>query len=121
MRLKYLFGGNFIWKTLGVDHLKLFNEWDYMHIRYFTWKGFKKMLNLGDLKIIKTFFDLGTLNHYTDPELTKIYLMNTGKNRLFISLIDIFNFVFPLRFRRWLASLNPNLLSASFYVWASKV
>jgi len=121
MRLKYLFGGNLIWKTPGINHEILFDEWNYMHIKYFTWKGFSKMLFKARLNISKTFFDIGTLNHYTDPLIILDYY-SSHKYYSYIKIaVKIFNMVFPISMRRYIASLNPNLLSGSFYVWVTKV
>ena len=121
MRLKYLFGGNLIWKTPGINHEKTFDEWNYMHLRYFSWSGFKKLIELSGMEISKTFFDIFTLNHYTDPDLVRYYLKNNHKSSAYTVLLNSFDFIFPRRIRRIIAGLNPNLISGSFYVWVKPV
>lgn len=119
MRMRYIFGKNIIWKTPFIDHEKKFDEWNYMHIKFFTWNGFKKMISSANLKITKKFFDIGTLNHYTEPKMVSQYLLNESKNfqsRL-VKIIDIF---FPVSIRRLIANLSPNFFSGSFYVWVKK-
>jgi 2-polyprenyl-3-methyl-5-hydroxy-6-metoxy-1,4-benzoquinol methylase len=50
-RLRILFGGNLIWKDLLHDHTKEFDEWNYQHVRFFTYKGLKKMLSTAGCSI----------------------------------------------------------------------
>lgn len=123
-RLRILFGSNLIWKTLGHDHTKLFNEWDYMHVRFFTWQGFKKFLKIGRFRIVKTFWDFGTLAHYSQPENVFIYLEQKSGNENLIKVLKsawaIFNFSFPRRIRSFIVSLSPSLMCTSFYVWSRK-
>lgn len=126
MRLRLLFGKNIIWKSFFHDHTKSFEEWNYMHKIFFTWKGFKRMLGKNHLKIKKTFFDFGTLNHYSQPEMVFSYLLakNHGAaNRLMVTILkygwQLFNGVFPRELRSHIVSLSPSLFCASFYVWCS--
>ncbi len=121
MRIKMLFGGNIIWKTIDHDHTKEFREWNYMHKTFFTWKGFKEFLNTEHLKITKEFFDFGTLNHYSQPEMVFDYVKKSGNNSLLLNLAEktwkLFNLIFPLKVRSTIVSLSPSLWCASFYVW----
>jgi SAM-dependent methyltransferase len=127
-RLRILLGGNLIWKTIGHDHTKLFEEWNYMHLRFFTWKGFQKFLDLGGFRIVKTFWDFGTLGHYSQPETVFSYIEQTKEKSLgrdlIVSILKrfwlVFNFVFPRNFRRLIVSLDPAIFSAGFYVWVKK-
>lgn len=126
-RLRILFGSNLLWKTLGHDHTKLFEEWNYMHKTYFTWKGFRKFIEYSNLKIVKTFWDFGTLAHYDQPEIVISYFdqISTGKfKKVIIGLLkffwSFFNIVFPRKIRSAIVSLNPGLFSAGFYVWCKK-
>ena len=123
-RLKILFGGNLVWKTLGHDHTKLFDEWDYMHVRFFTWNGFKNFIKMGGFKISKTFWDFGTLSHYSQPEFVISYLKQKGLNNIYIDLLkffwSVFNFIFPRKLRSSIVSLSPSLFCTSFYVWCRK-
>jgi ubiquinone/menaquinone biosynthesis C-methylase UbiE len=121
MRLRYLFGKNLIWKTFGINHENLFEEWNYMHIRYFTWKGFKKLLEKSELHISKTFFDIFTLNHYTDPEIVKQYFKDQNSKTVIVRVLNMFNLIFPRFIRRKIANISPNLLSGSFYVWVKPI
>jgi len=124
-RLRILLGGNLIWKTIGHDHTKLFEEWNYMHLRFFTWKGFQKFLDLGGFRIVKTFWDFGTLAHYNQPESVISYLFQKGANVLVVNLMSMFwsffNMIFPKSLRSFIVSLSPSLLCAGFYVWAKKI
>jgi SAM-dependent methyltransferase len=122
MRLKMLFGGNIIWKTIDHDHTKEFQEWNYMHKIFFTWKGFQRFLNESGLKVVKTFWDFGTLNHYSQPEMVISYMKQKGSSNILTKILEIswniFNFIFPKSLRSFLVSTSPSLLCASFYVWA---
>ena len=123
MRLRILLGHNMIWKTIDHDHTKDFKEWDYMHKIFFTWNGFREFLKLNKLKITKTFWDFGTLNHYSQPELVFEFIRNRKEKRsvLLSKILEglwyFLNFVFPSKLRSYLVSLSPSLLCASFYVW----
>jgi SAM-dependent methyltransferase len=120
MRLRLLFGNNLIWKTIDHDHTKDFKEWDYMHKIFFTWNGFKEFIKLHNLKIARNFWDFGTLNHYSQPEMAIIHLENSGKKgmaNILKTFWSIVNFVLPRSFRSYLVSLSPSLFCASFYVW----
>jgi SAM-dependent methyltransferase len=125
-RLKILFGGNLIWKSLMHNHKKDFEEWNYMHIRFFTWAGVKKMFNSADLKIKKGYWDFGELAHYSDPDMyERAFKINNKKieNRrqwlfykVFLPLYKIFNILFPKKIRAALVSFCPGLLCAGFYL-----
>ena len=125
-RLRILFGSNLLWKVIGQDQTKMFNEWDYMHIRYFTWEGFQHFLRKGGFRIRKTFWDFGTLTHYNNPEFVIPYLKRQpGRKSAFEMFIikygeklwSVFNFIFPKKLRAAIVSLSPSFLSSSFYVW----
>jgi SAM-dependent methyltransferase len=123
-RLKVLFGKNLIWRTLGHDHTKLFNEWDYMHTRFFTWNGFKEFLNNGHFKIVKSFWDFGVLAHYSEPLTVLKYLKQININKYILRFLNflylIFNYILPPKIRSKIVSVSPSLLCASFYVWVKK-
>ncbi len=123
MRLRLLLGKGIIWKSIGHDHGQLFNEWNYMHKIFFTWKGFKEFLYEGNFTIKKTFWDFGTLAHYAQPEMVIAYLNNKNTNERIVltlsTLWNFFNFIFPRSIRGKVVSLSPNLLCAGFYVWCS--
>lgn len=121
MRIKMLFGGNIIWKTIDHNHTNDFEEWNYMHKIFFTWMGFQKFIKTSGLVISKTFWDFGTLNHYSQPEMVLDYMKQKGLSNVLIKISEaswnIFNFVFPKRLRSAVVSVSPSLLCASFYVW----
>lgn len=120
MRLRILFGNNLIWKTIDHSHQELFKEWDYMHKIFFTWSGFQEFIGVHGLKIVRNFWDFGTLNHYSQPEMAIIHLENSNKNSLakvLTILWKLFNLILPRGFRSYLVSISPALFSASFYVW----
>lgn len=123
MRLRILFGKNLIWKAGGHDHAKDFEEWNYLHKIYFTWSGFRKFIEKHNFEIERNFWDFGTLNHYSQPEMAFLYLEQKYKqiDKLPLKMIKIIwgvaNFVFPKNVRAVIVSLSPSLLCASFYVW----
>jgi SAM-dependent methyltransferase len=125
LRLRMLFGKNLIWKTFGHDHTKLFKEWNYMHKFFLTWDGFQEMLSESKLKIVRTFWDFGTLAHYSEPETVFTYFEQLRpKYKKFISAgrfgWKVFNFIFPMKLRSYIVSLSPSFWCASFYVWCKK-
>jgi len=127
-RLRILFGRNLIWKSLGHDHTKLFEEWNYMHKVFFTWKGFQKFLKQGGFKITKTFWDFGTLAHYSQPENVLRYLEQIKDEGLKKTVMlkfgrwswSLFNLVFPKSLRSRVVAISPGLMCAGFYVWCKK-
>lgn len=129
-RLRILFGGNLIWKSLMHNHKKDFEEWNYMHIRFFTWQGVKKMLKLNGLKMVKCYWDFGTLAHYSDPMMYEHAFRLNNKEiksrkqwlmyKILLPAYRIFNFIFPKIFRSALVSLAPDLLCAGFYLRVKK-
>lgn len=133
-RLRILFGSNLIWKTFFHDHTKYFEEWNYMHIRFFTFKGLLKLLNHIGFKIQKCYWDFGMLGHYADPERFskqfRIRLFESKEGipcwkklliiKIFYPFYLILNFIFPKKLRSMIVALNPALLSASFYFKCTK-
>ena len=129
-RLRMLFGGNVIWKSLMHNHKAYFNEWDYMHIRFFTWKGTKKLLDAVGLKVLKSYWDFVTLAHYSDPLMYEYAFKINNKEiktrkqmllyKVLVPLYKVFNVVFPKRLRSFLVSLAPGLLCAGFYIRVEK-
>lgn len=120
-RLRILFGGNLLWKSIGHDHTKLFKEWNYMHKMFFTWKGYKKFLEIYGFKITKTFWDFGNLAHYSQPETVFEYLSQTKslkepQLKMLKGAWSVFNVIFPKRLRSVIVGVSPGLLCSSFYV-----
>jgi len=129
-RLRILFGGNLIWKSFLHNHKKDFDEWNYMHIRFFTWKGVKKLLQLAGLKIVKEYWDFGTLAHYTDPMMYEYAFKLNNKKisskrqwifyKIFLPFYKVFNFIFPKKIRNFVVSFFPGILCAGFYLRVAK-
>lgn len=69
MRLRILFGKGLLWKSIGNDHSRQYDEWNYMHIRFFTYKGFCRFLKLASFRPEKWFWDFSTLAHYNDLDM----------------------------------------------------
>lgn len=123
-RLRILFGKNLLWKTFQHDHTKNQEEWNYMHVRFFTWTGFQRLISTTNFKIEKEFWDLGELAHYSDPEMFYQVLKDKANKspqallflNIFYPLYRFINFIFPKSFRSKIVSLNPGLLCAGFYL-----
>ena len=119
-RIRILFGSNMIWKSIGHDHTKLFDEWNYMHKRFFTWRGFNKMITISGVKIAKSYWDFGTLAHYNQPDVVLRYLSQTKRKNTFLLNVlrlswKVFCIIFPSTVRSRIVSLSPDLLCAGFY------
>jgi len=132
LRIRLLFGKGLIWKAIGSDHSKEYDDWNYMHLRYFTYRSFKRFLEAANVIPEKWFWDFGGLAHYNDPEMyfepqlrkrkSGIQLSSRGKLGIYVlrPLWMILNVVFPRPLRSWIVSLLPGLLSAGFYVRVRK-
>lgn len=127
-RIRMLFGANLLWKTLQHDHSRTMDEWDYMHVRFFTWSGVKRMMKLAGLKIDKKYWDFGTWAHYSDPEMFYTVLKNKKKKskmaKLFLNLVwplyEMVDWIFPRKMRAEVVDLAPGLLCAGFYIRLKK-
>lgn len=132
MRLRILLGKGLIWKSIGSDHSE-YEEWNYMHIRFFTYKGFWKFLWAAGFRPEKWFWDFGALAHYNNPDMwlepqlwKKAHgkpISRRGKFGLYVlrPLWKAFNILFPLPLRRRIVGMFPGLLCAGFYVRARKI
>jgi SAM-dependent methyltransferase len=128
MRLRLLFGKGIMWRTLTSDHSTYNHEWDYMHIRFFTYKGFRQFLSAAGLEPVRFYWDFGNLAHYDNPDrqiapqLRKRAegrpLSRRAQVGLYVvrPLWRVFNLIFPPRLRSAIVALSPGLLSGSFYV-----
>ncbi|MGK2907971.1 MAG: methyltransferase domain-containing protein [Desulfuromonadales bacterium] len=130
-RLRILFGGNLIWRSLVHDHSRHFDEWDYMHIRFFTWRGLQRFLDITNFHIERTFWDFGLAAHYVNLDMYNEHLHEkyavkplTPKARLFFYAIyptwQLYNLVFPRRLRHFIVGLAPGLLCAGYYLHCQK-
>ncbi len=128
MRLRLLFGKGIIWRGLLSDHGATDHEWDYMHIRFFTYKGFRQFLDAAGLRPIRFYWDFGNLAHYynpdrwLEPQLWKrkqgMPISRRAKAGLYVirPLWKLLNTLFPRRLRAAVVSFAPGLLCAGFYV-----
>ena len=133
MRLRILLGKGLIWKSIGSDHSREYDEWNYMHIRFFTYGGFRCFLRAAGFRPEKWFWDFGTLAHYNNPDMwlepqlwKKAHgkpISHRGKVGLYLirPLWKVFNLLFPRPIRARIVSLAPGLLCAGFYVRVQKL
>lgn len=127
-RLRILFGGSMLWNVVGQNHSKMFKQWDYMHVRYFTWSGINEFLNLEGFYIAKRYWDFGTLAYYNHPDFVCFILKNKQNKSVFEKIVlallpiswKLFNIVFPLSIRSSIVSLSPGLFCANFYLRVRK-
>ncbi len=132
MRLRLLRGRNLVWKTFAANHARTYDEWNYMHIRFFTYRGFRRFLAQAKLVPRKWYWDFGDLAHYRNPDMwlePQLWkkangrpISRRGKLGLYLlrPLWGLFNIVFPKPLRRGLVSLAPGLLCSGFYVRCAK-
>ncbi len=132
MRIRLLFGNGVVYKSVFENHSRHYDEWNYMHIRFFTYRGFRAFLREARLNPVRWFWDFGLLAHYHQPEMWiepqiwkrdhGIPLSRRGKFGLAVirPLWAIFNTLFPRPLRRLLVGVAPGLLCGGFYVWAAK-
>lgn len=132
MRMRLLLGKGIIYKSLLANHQSQYNEWNYMHIRFFTFKGFRRFLGDAGFRAEKWFWDFGNLAHYfepgmwIEPQLRKIKegLPVSRRGKLGLYLLRpawlVFNAVFPRRLRSLIVSVCPGLLCGGFYVRCRK-
>jgi SAM-dependent methyltransferase len=131
-RLRILLGRGLLWKSFGQDHRRLFHEWDYMHVRFFTYRGFNQFLATAGFRVVRRYWDFGTLAHYLEPARkipayesywrTKDQL--TRRERLLryviFPLLKLSYVVFPKRVRELIVGLNPGFFCAGFYYHCRK-
>jgi ubiquinone/menaquinone biosynthesis C-methylase UbiE len=132
LRLRILLGRGLIWKSWVSDHSRCYEEWNYMHIRFFTYGGFRRFLQTTGFRPEKWVWDFGNLAHYNNPDMwlepqlwKKAHsrpISGRGKLGLYVirPLWKAFNFFFPPTFRSAVVSLAPGLLCAGFYVRVRK-
>ena len=132
MRLRLLLGRGILWRTTLCEHASRFHEWDYMHVRFFTYRGFREFLAAGGLLAEKFYWDFGTLAHYHDPERwfePQLHKRKRGealsaRSRFALAVLRpgwrLFNLLFPRKLRTWMVSLAPGLLCAGFYARCRK-
>jgi SAM-dependent methyltransferase len=131
-RLRLLFGGNLVWRGILHDHRTEYDEWNYMHIRFFTWGGVKRLLAKHRLEVTRTFFDFGSFGHYFSIPMYAEHLAlkeKTGtltpKGKLFLKVAHpiyrVLSVLFPERARNLVCRAAPSLFTSCFYVHVRKV
>jgi len=132
MRLRLLLGKGIIWHDVFGGHQHDYDEWDYMHIRFFTYRGFRRFLCAAGLEPIRFYWDFGTLAHYHDPEMWMatqtekraagwpLSRRATMALRYVRPLWTVFNTILPRKLRGAVVSLAPGLLCSGFYVRCAK-
>ncbi len=125
IRMRSFFGKGLMYNN---DHAGEYDEWSYMHIRFFTFRGFKRFLKAAGFEPAKWYFDFGHLAHYHQPEMwfepqlwkiqNKIPLSARASRamRLLYPAWRIFNALFPKSLRGSIVALAPGLLCSGFYV-----
>lgn len=128
MRLRILLGCGIIYRSLIDGHNSIYDEWNYMHVRFFTYRGFRSFLKVAGFCAEKWFWDFGNLSHYHDPDMwmePQLWKLSHGKaisprGRIGLYLIRpiwrLLNLVFPRWLRSAIVSLAPGLLCGVFYV-----
>ena len=128
-RLRILFGHNLLWKSIGgFDHTRHFEEWNYMHIRFFTWRGLNELIEKCGFKIKRAFWDFDTLAHYNNPQMyyTSMRIRAESNDPVAVRFLKLYriyvilNILFPKRIRSYVVSLNPGLLCSGFYLHLAK-
>jgi len=128
MRLRIFSGAGILYHSVMEDHRREYDEWNYMHIRFFTYAGLKRFFRIAGIAPEKWFWDFGNLAHYHQPEMwlePQIWkkahgqsLSRRGNFGLYVlgPAWKVFNVIFPRKVRRALVALAPGLLCAGFYV-----
>jgi len=131
-RFRLLLGKGIIWKSIGINHSKNYDSWNYMHIRFFTYNSFKRFIDHAGFKPEKWFWDFGTLAHYQNPDMwiePQEIKIKDGRSLSFRGKIGVFiikplwktvNIIFPHVIRNKIVSFAPGILCAGFYVRARK-
>ncbi|MBZ5568032.1 MAG: class I SAM-dependent methyltransferase [Acidobacteriia bacterium] len=127
MRLRLLCGRGLIYRSLLGGH-EAYDEWNYMHVRFFTYRGFRRFLRAAGFRAEKWFWDFGNLAHYRNPDMwlePQLWKRQHGlplspRAKLGVYIIRplwaAFNAVFPRYVRRAIVAQAPGLLCGGFYV-----
>jgi hypothetical protein len=99
-----------------------------MHIRFFTYSGFRRFLRTAGFGAEKWFWDFGNLAHYHQPEMWfepqewkkkhGLALSRKGKLGFYVlrPMWVVFNTLFPRKVRSAVVSVAPGLFCSGFYV-----
>lgn len=128
MRLRMLAGRGIVYQSLIENHRREYDEWNYMHVRFFTYSGFRRFLSVAGFVPEKWSWDFGNLAHYHQPEMwlepqqwkraQSLPLSRKGKIGLYVlrPMWALLNMVFPRKLRSAIVALAPGLLCSGFYV-----
>lgn len=131
-RIRILLGQGIVYRSFIEDHSQEYDEWNYMHIRFFTYKGFRRYLEAAGVYSERWFWDFGNLAHYHQPEMVfepqlwkkkhGVPISRRAKLGLFLirPVWKLFDLIFPLAARSKLVSICPGLLCSGFYVHCKK-
>ncbi len=118
-RLRLLLGKGLRWKTVFGDHTQFYKDWDYQHLRFFTWASFQHFLAQVEFARIEYIWEFGELlYHPQDAILARLEAADFTRRRwsaLLRPLVHAFFLLFPRRLRVALARWRPGLFAASFY------
>ena len=118
-RLRLLLGKGLRWKTIFGDHTQFYEEWDYQHVRFFTWAGFQRFLSQVEFARVEYVWEFGELlYHPQEAILARFDAAEFTRRRwspLLRPLVRAFFVLFPQRLRVALACWRPGLFAASFY------
>ena len=118
-RMRMLLGKGLMWKTVFGDHSRFYREWDYQHLRFFTWAGFQEFLTQVEFARVEYVWEFGELLYH--PEESIIARMDEPDFRMrrlapvLKPLVHLFFALFPQPLRAAIGRWRPNLFSASFY------
>jgi SAM-dependent methyltransferase len=128
MRIRLLLGKGIVWRGLITDHGGAYDEWDYMHIRFFTYNGFRRFINRAGLEPIHFYWDFGNLAYYYNPDRwfepqlwkRKKGLPLSRRARFGLTFLRpiwlAVNLVFPRPLRQAIVQCFPGFFSGGFYV-----
>jgi SAM-dependent methyltransferase len=123
-RLRLLWGKGLRWKTIFGDHTQFYEEWDYQHVRFFTWAGFQRFLAQVAFARIEYIWEFGELLYHPQEAILARFDADDFTRRRWSALLRLlvraFFFLFRKRLRVVLARWRPGLFAASFYARCTK-
>jgi SAM-dependent methyltransferase len=123
-RIRLLLGKGLMWTTLFGDHAQIYDEWDYQHIRFFTWAGFQAFLAQVEFSSTDYVWELGELLYHPKEAILARFESPDFTLRRFSPvlnpLVRLFFVLFPRRLRVAVARWRPGFFSASFYARCTK-
>lgn len=124
MRLQLLLGRGLIMNTVFGDQRQYYDDWNYQHVRFFTWDGFRRFLGQVHFSHIDYVWDLGQLlYHPKDRILARMDSEDFTRRSwrpILKPLVHLFFAIFPRPIRVTLARWRPGLFCGSFYARCTK-